>query len=315
MKAAQISEHDGAIELSIVELPRPEIGPDQVLVRVVGAGINPLDAKIRFGLTPKNLSVPLPFILGGDIAGVVEQAGPLIRRVKPGDRVFGRTHSLAGGGFAEFAAIRGDALAIAPTGISLEHAAGIPAAAASAWAALFDLGRLRAGQSVLIHAAAGGVGSFAVQFAKLAGAHVTATCSAANFAMVRSLGADELIDYTAEDFVTRRRSLDLVLDSIGGETEIRSLRVIRPGGMLVGLVRPPDEARAQEHLVTSRFLVLDQVGNNGARLQEIANWIDAGAVKLIVNKQVPLQQIDDALHLSRTGRVWGKIVVQIDAKA
>lgn len=311
MKAAQVSARGDTTELALVDLPRPDVGPDQALVRVCGAGVNPLDAKIRFGLTPKNLSVRLPFVLGGDISGIVEQVGALVRRVKPGDRVFGRTHSMAGGGFAEFTAIRSDALAFAPETIPLVHAAGIPAAAGSAWAALFDLGRLRAGQSVLIHAAAGGVGSFAVQLAKLAGARVAATCSKANFEMVRSLGADELIDYNVEDFSSRLRGLDLVLDSIGGETEAKSLQVIRPDGMLVGLVRPPDEARARQSSINSRFLILDQIGNNGARLQDIANLIDAGALRLLVNKEIAFEQLDDALQLSRTGRVSGKIVVRI----
>ena len=212
------------------------------------------------------------------------------------------------GAYAEFAAAKTDAVAPAPTTIPLAHAAGIPIAAGTAWTVLFDAANVRAGQKVLIQGGSGGVGIFAVQLAKLAGAHVIATTSGPNVAMVKSLGADEVVDYRAVDVASTVKDVDLVVDCVGGETLKRSFGLLRKGGLLITIVAPPDEALAKQHGVTARF----ERGNmNGIRLQEISGLIDAGKLKVVIEKELPLAQAKAAHELSESGRARGKIILRV----
>jgi NADPH:quinone reductase-like Zn-dependent oxidoreductase len=305
MKAVRIHEYGDRNVLKYEDAPVPDIGPDGVLIRVKAAGVNPVDWKIRKGLMSAVRPLHFPAIVGADVAGTVERVGVLVTRFKPGNAVVSRVE----GAYAEFAAAKTDAVSPAPKSIPLEHAAGLPIAAGTAWTLLFDAARIVPGQGVLVHAAAGGVGAFAVQFAKLAGLHVIATCSAPNAAFVESLGADEVIDYRNSDFTTEVKDVDLVLDNVGGETLKRSYGVVRKGGLLLTIASPPDEALAKQHGITARF---ERGVVNGIRLQEIGGLIDVGKLQVIVEKEFPLRDAAAAHELSEAGHVRGKIILNVE---
>src|SRR5580693_6341850 len=291
MKAIRIHEYGGPDVLKYEDAPIPDIGPDGVLIRARAAGVNPVDWKIRKGLMTAVRPLQFPAVVGADVSGTVERVGVLVNRFKPGNAVVARVD----GAYAEFAAVKTDAVSPAPKSIPLEHAAGLPIAAGTAWTLLFDAARVVPGQRVLVHAAAGGVGTFAVQFAKLAGLYVIATCSAPNAALVKSLGADEVIDYRNENFAAKAKEVDLVLDNVGGETLRESYRVVRKGGLLLTIASPPDEALAKQHGITARF---ERGVVNGIRLQEIGGLIDIGQLQVIVEKEFPLNEAAAAHELS-----------------
>jgi NADPH:quinone reductase-like Zn-dependent oxidoreductase len=304
MKAIRIHEYGAPSVLKYEDAPMPEIGGDGLLIRVRAAGVNPIDWKIRKGMMAATRTLQFPAVVGADVAGTVERVGHLVSRFKPGDAVVARVQ----GAYAEYAAAKTDTVAPAPKSIPLEHAAGLPIAAGTAWTLLFDAAQVVPGQSVLIHAGAGGVGSFAVQFAKLAGLHVIATCSAANVALVKSLGADQVIDYRASNFADEVRNVDLVLDNVGGETLKQSYGVVRKGGLLLAIATMPDDALAKQHGITARF---ERSAVNGIRLQEIGGLIDTGKVRVIVEKELPLEEAALAHELSEAGRVRGKIILNV----
>jgi NADPH:quinone reductase-like Zn-dependent oxidoreductase len=304
MKAIRIHDYGDASALKYEDAPVPEPPPDGVLIKVHAAGVNPVDWKIRKGLMRAARPLQFPAVLGGDIAGTVEQTGPIVTRFKHGDPVVARVE----GAYAEFATAKTDAIAPAPTSVPLAHAAGLPIAGGTAWTVLFDAANVKPGQTVLIQGASGGVGTFAVQLAKLAGLRVIATTSGANVALVKSLGADVVIDYRAEEVATKAQGIDLVIDTVGGETQKKSFVLVKKGGLLLSIVSPPDEALAKEHGITARF----ERGNmTGIRLQEIAGLIDAGKLKVIVDKEFPLAQAKAVHEYSETGRARGKIILRV----
>ena len=304
MKAVRIHEYGGPNVLKYEDAPIPDIGPDGVLIRVRAAGVNPVDWKIRKGLMTAVRPLHFPAVVGADVAGTVERVGVLVNRFKPGNAVVARVD----GAYAEFAAVKTDAVSAAPKSISLEHAAGLPVAAGTAWTLLFDAARVVPGQRALVHAAAGGVGTFAVQLAKLAGLIVIATCSASNAALVRSLGADQVIDYRKENFAGAVKDVDFVLDNVGGETLKESYSVVRKGGLLLTIASPPDEALAKQHGIAARF---ERGVINGVRLQEIGSLIDIGKLRVIVEKEFPLSEAAVAHELSEAGHVRGKIILNV----
>ena len=308
MKAVRIHEYGDPGVLKYEDAPVPEIGPDEVLIKVHSAGVNPVDWKVRKGLLKERRPYRLPLIPGWDLSGTIERVGTLVTRLKEGDRVFSRPDIGRDGSYAEQIAVRADEVALAPRSVPLETAAGVPLCALTAWMALFEWAGLRAGQTVLIHAASGGVGTFAVQLAKLAGARVIGTTSGRNTEFVRSLGADAVIDYRREDFSTSVRDVDVVLDAVGGETRTKSLGVLRRGGVLSSIVGPVDPALARQHDVRAMGGL---VAANGARLQEIASLIDAGKLKVIIEKEFPLAEAMAAHELSETLRVRGKIILRV----
>ncbi|WP_438022649.1 NADP-dependent oxidoreductase [Sorangium sp. So ce233] len=306
MKAARIHAY-GSIDGAVIEdLPTPDPGPNEVLIRVAAASVNPLDLKLIQGVLAAYFPLAFPYALGTDLAGTVERAGPLAARFRPGDKVIARPEPLHGGAFAELAVVPASEIVAAPAGLPLDEAAGIPTAAGTAWQALFETAHLKQGQTVLIHAGAGGVGSFAVQLARSAGARVIATASAANADLVRKLGADQVIDYRAEDFAAKLRDVDVVLDTIGGETQQRSFAVLRPGGVLVGIVAPPNEALAKAHQVTAAFVFHK---TDAARLRHIAGLCDAGSLKVVVDRKLRLTDLRAALGHVASGRARGKVLV------
>lgn len=306
MKAVRIHSFGGPDTLEYEDSPKPEPGAHEVLVRVHAAGVNPVDWKIREGYFG---SGSFPAIMGIDFSGVVEAVGTQEDAFHIGDPVFGRVEAGESGSYAEFAIAGADQIARKPEAIDDLHAAAMPVAALTAWQALFDAGHLESGQRVLIHAAAGGVGSFAVQFAKWKGAYVFATASAANEDFVRSLGADQVIDYQSAHFDTLVHDVDLVLDSMGGETQERSWSVLKRGGMLVSIVQPPSQEKAAAHGVQAVFLSSKARGDE---LAQIANLVVSGRVKIFVDTILPLAEARQAQVLSQRGHSRGKIVLRVD---
>ncbi len=306
MKAARI--HDYGAPLVLEEVPVLEIGPDEVLVRVKAVALNPLDVQLHSGRMHGFFPLAFPYTLGTDLAGTVERAGASATRWRGGEAVVARTDPKKGGALAEFAVVPAADLAAAPKGASLEEAAGLPTAAGTAWQALFEVADLQRGQTILVHAGAGGVGSFAIQLARNAGARVIATASGAGMEVARQLGADEVIDYRSERFEDRLSDLDVVLDTVRDDTQQRSFGVLRPGGALVSTTAPPDEALAKAHKISASFVFHK---SDGSRLQKIVERIDAGTLKVLVDRTVPLEALDDAFRHQGSGRARGKIILSV----
>ena len=303
MKAVRIHAYGGPDVLQLEEMPRPEPRANEMLIRVQAAGVNPVDWKIREGHFP----APLPLIMGIDFSGKVESVGREISDYRVGDAVFGQVADESGG-YAEYVLAVAPSVARKPEGLDDVRAAALPVASLTAWQALFDTAGLEAGQKVLIHAAAGGVGGFAVQFAKWKGAHVIGTASADHADFVRQLGANEVIDYRKTKFEEAVRDVDVVLDTIGGDTQERSWRVLKRGGTLVSLVQPPAQEKAAAH--GARGILVRQKPR-GDQLAKIADLVVSGKIKVTVETVLPLQGARKAQELSQTGHAGGKIVLEV----
>ncbi|WP_405656783.1 NADP-dependent oxidoreductase [Streptomyces sp. RK9] len=299
--------------LKVVETRRPEPGRGEILVRVQAAGVNPADWKTRArgmfatGATP-------PFTLGFDVAGIVESVGPGVTIFHPGDAVFGMPRfPHPAGAYAEFVTAPARHFAPRPRGLDAVQAGALPLAGLTAWQALVDTAQVRPGQRVLIHAAAGGVGHLAVQIAKARGAHVIATASAAKHDLLRTLGADELIDYRTQDVADTVRDVDVVLDGVGGPNWTRSLRTLRPGGILISLVPPDDTFPVQQAEEAGARAVFMLVEPDRQGLREIGALVEDGRLRVVVGTVLPLEQAAQAHALGETGRTTGKIVLAVGA--
>jgi NADPH:quinone reductase-like Zn-dependent oxidoreductase len=307
MKAVRIERFGGPEVIRIEEVSIPQPAAGEVLVKVAAAGIDPVDYKIREGKYPAVKEDALPLTLGREIAGTVESVGAGVTTVSKGDRVFAMIG--ADGGYAEYARVKAEYLDRVPEHIDLVTAATIPLAAHTAWQALFDHGNLQPGQKVLIHGGSGGVGHFAVQFAKVKGATVYATGSEKSLDFIRELGADRAIDYKAERFEDICSDLDLVIDLIGGETQRRSWAVLREGGTLVSTLEEPKQdvpqAQGKKGL---RFTAQP----SGAQLMEIAALITAGRVKVKVFRTFPLSEAANAQRFLEEEHVEGKLALTVN---
>ncbi|WP_432719934.1 NADP-dependent oxidoreductase [Jeongeupia wiesaeckerbachi] len=312
MKAIRIHRYGGPEVLQLDDVPVPVAGDDELLVRVKAAGVNPADWKIREGRLADRLAHTLPLTLGWDVAGVVEAVGASVTDFKPGDAIYALPDVSRNGCYAEYVVMRASDAAHKPPTVSFVEAAGVPVSALTAWKALFDEAGLQAGQRVLIHAGAGGVGGFGIQLAKHAGAHVIATASTENFALLRLLGADDVVDYTRENFIVRAPDVDVVFDTIGGDTQDRSWACLKPGGVLVSVVSEPDVETAQQHRARGALVV---VRPDGPRLAELARLIDAGIVTVVIDDVYPLDAAREAHEHSETGHARGKIVLQVSGEA
>jgi NADPH:quinone reductase-like Zn-dependent oxidoreductase len=308
MKAVRIHEYGGPEVLRYEEAPRPEAGSGEVLIRVHAAGVNPVDWKVRAGFAKDRLRYKMPFIPGWDVSGVVEGLGSGAARLKVGDAVYSRPDIARDGSYAEYIVVKESEVAHKPKSIDHVHAAAIPLAALTAWQALFDAAQLSAGQTVLIHGAAGGVGSFAVQLAKIKGARVIATASKKNHDYLRSLGAEETIDYNTTKFENVVRNVDAVLDTITGETADRSYPVIKTGGVYVSILMPPSEEKARAHGIRAAHTFVQP---NVEQLNEIARLVDAGKLKIPIEKVFPLAEARAAQELNAQGHTRGKIVLRV----
>ncbi len=305
MKAVRMRALGGPDVLAYEDVPRPEPTANELLVRVHAAGVNPVDWKIREGHFG---TVPLPALVGIDFSGAVELVGPEVTAFRMGDPVFGSVTD-EGGSYAEYAITTTPRIARKPASLDDIKAAALPVASMTAWQALFDTGNLQAGQKVLIHAAAGGVGSFAVQFAKWKGAYVIGTASAEKSEFVRELGANEVIDYHSTKFEDRVRDADVVFDTIGKETQERSWRVLKKGGILVSVVQPPKPETAAAHGVRGVFMQSDST--RGDQLARIADLVVSGRVKVHVETVLPLEEARQAQESSQRGHARGKIVLRV----
>jgi NADPH:quinone reductase-like Zn-dependent oxidoreductase len=286
-----------------IELSQPDAG--QIRLRVKAASINPVDFKIRGGKYPAVKEDRLPYTLGRDACGIVETCGAQATTFKPGDEIFGMV-GIAGGGYAQAVLLDENAAAARPSGIDHAQAAAIPLAGQTAWQGLFRHGRLKPGQSVLIHGGSGGVGHFAVQFAKATGARVLTTVSTANVTFAKSLGADVVIDYETQRFEDHASGLDMVFDLIDGETRARSWKLLKRGGVLVSTRSEPSQETSRELGVRALRYTVEA---DGAELAEIAELVVSGRVKPHVEKIYPLEDARDALAAVEQGHSVGKIVL------
>jgi NADPH:quinone reductase-like Zn-dependent oxidoreductase len=311
MKAIRIHAYGGVENLHYDEVSQPVPQTGEVLVRVHAAGVNPIDWKIREGYLQQVFNYPLPVIVGTDMAGVVEAVGEGVTTLQPGQAVYGVADMTRSGAYAEYALGHEWAIAPKPQTLNYVQAASVPIVAMTAWQALFDLGQLQTGQSVLIHGAAGGVGSFAVQFAKTRGLQVIATASAQNVEYVRGLGSDQVIDYQSTMFEQVVQNLDMVLDTVGGDTQTRSWNVLKSGGILVSTATVPSPEMAAELGLRGAMMMVQP---QAALLTEIANLVDSGQVKVNVGKVFPLVEARQAQDLSQQGHTHGKIVLQAIAR-
>ncbi len=309
MKAVYIEEYGNAQKLILGELERPAINADQVLIKVQGAGVNPVDWMIRDGYLKDTDYHQLPLILGWDVAGEIAELGANVTDFALNEAVFAYAPIAGQGAYAQYIAVNSQLVAAKPKSLSLLDSAAVPLAATTAYQALMKGCQLKAGDKVLIHNAAGGVGSFAVQIAKAAGAYVIATASAAKHDFVKSLGADQLIDYRSERFEACVSELDAVLAAVGGDDILaRSLTVIRKGGYLVSLLDEIDESALTNVDVNyQRWWVSPDAQDLG----HIAKLIDSGQIKVVIDKVFPLEQVEQAHALSESKTVTGKIVLAI----
>lgn len=315
MKAICMDRFGGTEVLRLCEVEKPNPAEDEVLIRIQFSGVNPVDWKIRDGLLQERLPHLFPLIPGWEAAGVVEQVGTAVTAWHSGDEVFAycRKPVVQWGTYAEYVVVKATGVALKPCALSFEQAAGVPLAGLTAWQSLFDHCKLQRGQTILIHAGAGGVGGYAIQFAKHAGATVITTASAGNHDYVRALGADQIIDYTTGDFVKQIRishpqGIDLVFDTIGGETQTRSYEVLRKDGALLSIVSAPDLTQAQQHGVRGLYCFVEP---SGEQLREIARLLDSGTVLPPHVEAFPLEQAALAQEKIRTGHVRGKLVLRV----
>jgi NADPH:quinone reductase-like Zn-dependent oxidoreductase len=332
MKAFVVDKYKKKGILRLADMPVPELRHDDVLVEIHAAGVNLLDAKIRDGEFKLILPYRLPFVLGHDVAGIVVRVGPKVRRFKVGDEVYARPRDHRVGTFAEFIAMNEADVALKPKNLTMEEAASIPLVGLTAWQALVEIGRLEPGQKVFIQAGSGGVGSFAIQLAKLLGATVATTTSTKNVEMVKSLGADVVIDYKTQDFEKILSGYDLVINSQDSKTLEKSLGVLKPGGLLISISGPPDPEFAKS-LGLNLFLKLvmrllsrsvrkkaKRLGirysflfmrAQGQQLSEIASLIETEVIRPVVDKVFPFAKTGDALAYVETGRARGKVVIAV----
>lgn len=336
MKAVVMKSYGGPEVMELVDLPAPGLWVRDVRIKVYAASINPIDFKIRSGQFKRALKYTLPVPMGFDVAGEVIETGMRATHFDIGDRVFAYVQPGRIGTLAEEITVERTDVAPMPKSLTYEQAAAVPLTALTAWQALVDYIHLAAGQSILIHAGAGGVGTFAIQFAKHLGAHVTATASAPKHALLKELGADECIDYKSQDFTQGGPRFDAVFDTIGGENLMKSFKVVKPGGTVVSIVALPDEptakrlglnwpirmalrflsrritAAAREAKANYRFLSAQPAE---AQLRRIAGLIDAGHVRPVIDSVFPLEQFREAFAKLESGHATGKIVIRVRDEA
>jgi len=308
MKAIVFYEYGGPEVLKYEDVPRPKPKEDQILARVIAAGVNPVDGMIRSGMFAKDEKTAFPRILGADIAGVVEKTGSKITKFKAGDAVYAYISLDNEGGYAEYALATENEASPKPKSLDYVEAAAVPVVALTAWQALIDTAKLSAGETVLIHGGSGGVGTFAIQIAKGRGAKVIATASTANQDLLKQLGADVAIDYTKTKFEDIAKDVDVVLDSVGKDTLARSYGVMKKGGFIVSLVARPDQAELAKRGLRGASLSAEP---NSNELAEIGNLIDEKKIRVIVSQTFPLSEARKAHEQVATGHTRGKIVLKV----
>jgi NADPH:quinone reductase len=316
VRTIAIEEFGGRDKLKEMDLPTPRVGPDFVLIRVRAAGLNPVDWKLREGGLEPAFPHVFPVVPGWDAAGTVEQVGPAVTRFRAGDEVFAycRKHFVGEGTYAEYAAVPETFVASMPSSLDFAHAGAIPLTGLTARQALLEATGVHQGETVLVHAAAGGVGGFAVQIAQCLGARVIGTASAAKHDHVRDLGATEVIDYTSEDFVAAARDaapggVDVVLDTIGGDTLKRSVDALRDGGRLVSIAEPPSGDRYGQRGIQPYYVF---VRPDGGALEALGAMVDEERLRVHLERTWPLEQAPAAMEQLEDGHTTGKLVLTVD---
>lgn len=307
MKAIMINEYGDESVLIYTDVTRPEPKADEVLIKVHAAGVNPVDWKIRDG-AGERFGLKLPVVLGLEVAGTIEAAGDAVKNFKAGDAVCGFLKAFTGG-YAEYAVAKPEEIVLKPDNLDFENAAAFPLAALTAWQAMFDLANLQSGQRILITGASGGVGTMAVQLAKAKGAYVIGTASDRNREFVKSLGADEFVDYTKQNFEEAVKDVDVAFDAVGGDTYERAFQTLKKGGFLVTAVANPSEEKAKQFGIKTERVFGKP---NGQQLIEVSRLIEEGQVKTHVETILPLAEVKKAHELSKAGRTRGKIVLTIN---
>lgn len=332
MRAYTINRYSKKDPLLLTEVPLPTVKENEILIEIHATSINQLDAKLKSGEFKLLLPYSFPLILGHDVAGVVAKVGSKVQRFKVGDEVFARPSDFKIGTFAEYIAIDENDAALKPQNISMEQAASVPLVGLTVWQAFMEKAQLKKGQKVFIQAGSGGVGTLAIQLAKHLGATVATTTSAANFELVKSLGADVIIDYKTQDFETLLKDYDCVLNSQDEKTLEKSLRILKPGGKAISISGPPDTAfakaaqlpwwlkmaffflsrkvqkQARRLKVNYEFLFMQA---NGEQLAEIGKLIEAESLRPIVDKVFSFEDLNEAVAYVSSGRAKGKVVVKV----
>ena len=308
MKATALQQYGGPEVLKLQELPRPDPKDEEALVRVIAAGVNPVDAYVRQGsLSVRGLN-KLPMIIGYDIAGVVDKTGTRVTKFKPGDAIYAYLPIMRGGGYADFAIAKEGEMALKPKNIDFEKAAAVPLAATTAWQALIDEARIDKGQTVLIHGGSGGVGHFAIQIAKARGAKVIATASSANQDLLKQLGADQAIDYTTTKFENVVKDVDVVLNCVRADTLPASYGVVKNGGVIVSITGDPDPAECEKRALRCSGVMAHPDANV---LDELRKLIEANKITPIVSQTFPLADAAKAHQQIETRHTRGKIVLRV----
>jgi NADPH:quinone reductase-like Zn-dependent oxidoreductase len=306
MKAATISDYNAAV--AITEINKPILKDDSVLIKVHAVGLNPIDNTLRSGVMKEAMPLTFPHVMGFDVAGEVAEVGKDVHNFKVGDAVFARPNQGDAGAIAEFARVKESELALKPTNLSYAQAASVPLAGLTAWQALLTKGHLKKGDKVLIHAGSGGVGSFAIQIAKHVGAHVATTVSTKNIKVVKTLGADKVIDYTAQQFEDEISDYDLVFDMIGGDTLDRSFKVLKKGGTMISIKGQDGAGLAEKHGVHFETLWMTP---DGAMLAELGVLLSKGIVKTVTDSTFAMDEVDDAYAQLAKGHAVGKVVIEV----
>ncbi|KGR91709.1 NADPH:quinone reductase [Ureibacillus massiliensis 4400831 = CIP 108448 = CCUG 49529] len=331
MRAMVIDKY-GKVTMRLAEILTPEIGEYEVLAEIHAASINPIDFKIRDGKVKLLLKYKMPLILGNDFSGVVSKVGAKVTRFKVGDEIYARPRKNKIGTFAEYIAVNEDDIALKPKNLTFEEAASIPLVGLTTYQAFKDILQLQKGQKILIQAGAGGVGTFAIQLAKLMGATVTTTASVAGMELVKSLGADEMINYKTEKFEDILKNYDAVFDTVGGEILEKSFKVVKNGGKIVSVSGLPNARFAKEYgsgffktllfsLASSKITALEKKHNvqytflfmepSGEQLSSIANYIESGNIKPVIDKVFTFDDAQKAMEYVESGRAKGKVILKL----
>lgn len=310
MRAAQINDYgDKDVLVYTEDAAKPTLAAGQVLVEAYAAGVNPFDYKVRSGQARGAVELNFPATLGGDVAGVIAEVGEGVTGFEVGQEVYGQANALSGqGSFAEFVPVKSDSLALKPTNVDFVTAAALPLVSVSAYQALVDTLHIQAGQRVLIHGGAGGIGTSAIQIAKHLGAYIVTTAGPDDLDYVRSLGADEAIDYTSQKFEEIARDMDAVYDTVGGETYERSFATLKTGGQIVSMVEQPNEELAAQHDIKATVQFSKPTPE---RLAAITQLVEAGDLNVTIDQTFPLEQASEAVEYLHTGHHRGKVVLKI----
>lgn len=316
MKAMAIVEY-GKVPLQLMDLPEPEVGDYDVLTEIHAASFNPIDFKIRDGQAQTLLKYEMPLILGNDFSGIVKQVGNKVKKFKVGDEVYGRPNKSRIGTFAEYIAVHENEVALKPANLSFEEATSIPLVGLTSYQAIHDILQLSSGQKILIQAGSGGVGTFAIQLAKSMGLFVATTTSKAGAELVKSLGADQIIDYKTEQFDEMLKNYDGVFDTIGGETLERSFKVVKEGGKIVSIAGVPNADMSKLTELEKRYHVEYTylfMKPSGDQLTIITKLIESGQIKPVIDQVFPFEDAQKAIEYSEIGRAKGKIILSIKQK-